>query len=490
MKENAHFSSFDRIPTEILHMILVYYTNTLKGLLIFSAINRSCQSICRSSLLWLSCDLIFHAPFALSSCLDLSREEFENILQLPYSRRSHVKILFAEEKHFPLVCKVIISREIPSTYQSDPRFQACFAEIYQDKNETAHHYAERISSYVLELNRQFQHYWGLEIQYNRFIKGMRSVYRLNAKIHSYFPGFLLLIIALISISMYFLNDVDYGDLTDNNRIGLQLALVAYLLLFLLLINFSLKDSLSWTEDTRRNCLKLQFSIDPRVGALFGLCLIGLAILILLILSYACLTGMMAIPSWVIVLIFWVFLLPVPYLLTSWTTYTLNNSLLTMVKIVSWYVLLILPMSPLLLALYCDDDKERYHGIPSLGYAVVPWYPMAMVLLLLTVVFMRFWLERIYRYLKGRGDLGARGRLFPEDTPQWVLNIWGFFYILMFQGSLIVASLAMIMLSVTSFLEEAMEIGAVSLTGTFLVLLTWESLAVCGLALYFHSTIKQ
>lgn len=487
MKENAHFSSFDRIPTEILHMILIYYTNTLKGLLIFSAINRSCQSICRSSLLWLSCDLNFHAPFALSSCLDLSREEFENILQLPYSPRSHVKILFAEEKHFPLVCKVIISREIPSTY-SDPRLQACFADINQDKNETAHHYAERISSYVLQLNRQFQHYWGLEIQYNRFIKGMRSVYRLNAKIHSYFPGFLLLIIALISISMYLLNDVDYGDLTDNNQIGLQLVLVAYLLLFLLLINFSLKDSLSWTEDTRRNCLKLEFSIDPRVRALFGLCLIGLAILMLLILSYFRLIGAIATPSWAIVLIFWVFLLPVPHLLTSWTSYTLNNSILAIVKIVSWYVVLILPMSPLLLALYYDDGKD--HGIRSLGCALVPWYPMATVLLLFTVFFMKFWLERIYHYLKGRGDLGARGRLFPEDTPQWVLNIWGFFYILVFLGSLILASLALIMLSVTSVLEETVEIGAVPLTGTFLVLLTWDSLTVCGLALFFHSTIKK
>jgi hypothetical protein len=69
-------SYFSLLPTELLSLILQFYTNSFQGLIAFACLNERCQKIVNSSLLWLSCDLTFHVTKRYLQAIEVWKPNF------------------------------------------------------------------------------------------------------------------------------------------------------------------------------------------------------------------------------------------------------------------------------------------------------------------------------------------------------------------------------------------------------------------------------
>jgi hypothetical protein len=433
--------SLDDFPSELLHFILSFYTNSFKGLICFACLSKTCKMISDYSLLWITCDLKFFAPKIYLQSLNViplgytgtTANYLEQNTLLMYSP-SYVQRLFSEFKSFPPVYIVDIQKpyELDNSPTGNNNNNNQWDPDLHDNNSIgSHHHFDDDSDFVTDFNNfetmspsiqptnpqnsspyhqndnnnsptelryelahrirndfipyviEYQKLWHWHGKYRNYLENMVVFFHF---LNRQYKWMLLFSMVLLSLSVYFLFDFELNNISYNNFIGFYLIFIDLGLVFLLLVGSAIAGCFEYFVYNYET-LQIKFQYSHCISGFDTMILFLTGILVPMVLSYIKLiplgNELPHLSWWSIVVVMW----------GLW-----NSSLLLCVNQISqlydcWdigflvliiYLINAVPATFLFLTLYYDDENTHSHnGIMDLGDCLLPLYPLFFLMSLFT-----------------------------------------------------------------------------------------------------------
>lgn len=398
-----------RLPVEILHIILSFYTNDYHGLIKFSTICKEWKEVSDYSSIWLQCELFFYSTNqyfkALNYPYSVPNESLTELKKLKGDNDPRVFNLHDPHTKYPSrIHKICFRKYIPKShllpqedaYEIRNKFMIIFLEY--------HKLWEKIS-YKINISRKYKTFF---IDYRSYYL---SFYFILVPILQSIASYLFLDISIDSRgnSSHSNNNHNPPPPNDNNNNssntseGLTIAnhfgFVCEYIFFIVIFIYVLVALPLYYHDGicfRTGDMKKIFTwpliavccscLTFLLGVILTLVLFHIALATSL-LPYSCI----AIPLWVGVITSISLILSIPDRSTDWTSYFV-------LVIFGGLVLCEIPLGLTLLGLYYD--RSDHYPIHSIQNVIICWYPILFALVALFVYSLGQNFERVKQMMRG------------------------------------------------------------------------------------------
>jgi hypothetical protein len=365
-------SYFTLLPTELLSLILLFYTNSFQGLIAFSCLNKECQNIVNSSLLWLSCDLTFYVSKRYLQAVEVWKPEFVGSVS---DFLKHDPAYFIHRIHTLTLSLTLFDQGFKSVQS------AFIVTVYRPNNSFDHLpivertiHAQKVRAWFMTLFTNYHRLWYWHTRW----------YPLLITICAYVGWFILehlvhfVIISLLSLffCIYCLFSISTSSfLSVFNHIGFILLLVNLFALILILIGYLLVEIIKYCTN---NFIYLLWEWDW-IDATFPviLVLISTGSFVGVLLSYLQLADTLSLQWVTIVVIMWFFFLLATVAVVFEFCFRVQSSLDKAQRIALIYSFNAIPASCLLAALF--SYSSSFSSTFSNGLLVlVPVFPLTIM----------------------------------------------------------------------------------------------------------------
>jgi hypothetical protein len=355
---------FDQLPVELIRIILLFFAKDFRDLIKFSTLNQTCKFASDHSLLWMTSDLTFYSPKAYTKLLlGISGDDYpiEGMILNMHSASTNY---FLSDSYRPVI-KVMFNRLKAVFYENRP---------LQERYEVSNHVRVWFMDYYINYHKL----WRFHIRWRPVFNNFYLYYRLlDQNMYNILGCFF----ALLCICLYLFSDgFPRTSFSTNNQVGF--ALIYFILGSIQFINFlSLLATYFAYYFCNLHSLKPGFSYRP----LFGIDLIGIFNFLFFITilltqlklmneitwSWRCIT----IPMWILSTL-GLILLSFGF---SVMDYSWNQRFYGIIAYI--YIVYSIVLSVFLLAWESDTSNSSI----NIGNALIPIYPMLLVLFLVTLV---------------------------------------------------------------------------------------------------------
>jgi hypothetical protein len=381
-------TTFNDLPSELYHIILSYYTLSFRGLLHFATINKVCKHISDYSLLWLSCNLSFYAPRIYWIAHNIiTKNDNRKISELANSSSNYTKChleIFMNETRFPPVYHVIINSTIVVSDLIADNYEVDLPPCHSIASTSVLRYqlAHKVRNWFLPLYLEYNALWNWNGYYRPYLVSYCDWIKV---LEEYFTSVIGFTTALFTVCIYFFSSFpSLSSFSFQNSLGFMLILFCLFLYLFCIFAFMIDEVFSRIIHNYYTLKKLFdygtlgtiiYGLDSIAGLLMGL------IIIVSLVYCKCLGLIPSAWSWMIIP-FWISIIAalIRWFKELWTDGG-KDFVIVSLTFMFIYAANAIPFSCLLVSLYYDNILSDM----NLGYALVPLYPVFLVMFLLTLV---------------------------------------------------------------------------------------------------------
>jgi hypothetical protein len=393
--------TFDRLPLELLRIVLTYYAKTFQAVIAFSCISKTCKEVADHSSLWRTMKLYFYCTrdYLVATGENIQETETagqyaERIIAGYYGAgKIYNKDFLRREERFPPIFKVQIVERL--CYTTVPTLQK--VEI----TDLSHDYAFKVRNWFMEFFTDYQKHFAWHGKWRGTFTWMLN---LEKKWATYIPHICFSYLILSCLVIYLFSDFDSQSLSLQNYVGFALLYFIFVTLlgfnvFYILLLYCSKASSNY------HSLVVPFSLydimwlDQIAVGLFTVLVSVFLIQLKLTNVISCSWMEITIPLWIFGTIGTV--------LVSFTTKCLLVRTYQKILLVLLYGYLpySICLACSLIALHFDNNPNSF----SVGYYLIPLYPIFLVVIVLSFLKAFLTLQSYYHYFIKRKRIGANFR---------------------------------------------------------------------------------
>jgi hypothetical protein len=434
--------TFDRLPLELLRLVLTYYAKTFQAIIAFSCINKACKEVADHSSLWKTMKPYFYCTrdYLVATGENIQETEsaeqyVERILSGYYGAgKIYNKDFLRQEERFPPIFKVQIVERL--CYVTVPTLRK--VEI----TDVSHDYAFKVRNWFMEFFIDYQKHFAWHGKWRGTFNWMLN---LEKKWTPYIPFISFSYLILSCLVAFLFSNFDSHSLTLQNHLGFALLyfIFATLLgfdLFYILLVYCSKASSNYHSLAVSFCLYDTMYLDQIAIGLF-------TVLVSVFLIQLKLTDVLSC-SWMVVTIpLWIFGTVGTVLVSFATKYLLVRTYQKILLVLLYgYLPYSICLVCSLIALHFDNNLLLRSF--SVGYYLIPLYPFFLAAIVLSFLKTFLTLRTYYQYFIQKERIGKNFR--GSST-------WGdvIFLIISTSGSLaaIVMSFSVVMLCISCFMDN-------------------------------------